>query len=179
MAHFKDKLKENNHIDVSYESLRQILITHKGHRLLKRKVIHRKGRRMPKAGMVLQMDSSQHQWLEHISEKWWLIAMIDDATNEVPYAKFFPSDTLFANMHVMRQFLQIKGFFMSLYVDKASHFKITPHGGFHHVLPEEKNDTTFSQITTLEEQKCRTNACKGDRKNVWRLGYLCPLGYQM
>jgi len=47
MAHFKDKLKENNHIDVSYESLRQILITHKGHRLLKRKVIHRKGRRMP------------------------------------------------------------------------------------------------------------------------------------
>ncbi len=55
--------------------------------------------------------------------------MVDDATNEVPYAKFFPQDTLFGNMDVIRRFIQLKGVFMSLYVDKASHFKTTRHGG--------------------------------------------------
>jgi len=41
---------------------------------------------MPKVGMLVQMDSSQHKWLAHIDEKWWLIAMIDDANNEVSCA---------------------------------------------------------------------------------------------
>lgn len=41
--------------------------------------------------------------------------MIDDATNEVPYARFFPKDTVFSNMHVIRRFIEIKGLFMSLY----------------------------------------------------------------
>ncbi|MBA7492674.1 hypothetical protein ES702_03224 [subsurface metagenome] len=40
---------------------------------------------MPKAGMLVQMDSSQHRWLKNIPEKWWLTAMIDDTSSEVPY----------------------------------------------------------------------------------------------
>jgi len=51
------------------------------------------------------MDSSPDaSGLQRISEKWWLIAMIDDATNEVFYAGFFPSDTVFANMHVISNY---------------------------------------------------------------------------
>jgi hypothetical protein len=91
------------------------------------------------------MDSSQHQWLEHIPQKWWLIAMIDDATNEVPYARFFPEDTVFANMHVIRCFIERKGLFMSLYVDKASHFKTTRHGGLHYSVSEEQEDTQIQR----------------------------------
>lgn len=149
IAHFKDKLEETHDIHLSYESLRQILIANNQHHPRKKKVIHRKRRRMPKAGMLVQMDSSQHQWLEHIPEKWWLIAMIDDATNEVPYARFFPNDTVFTNMHVIRHFLEIKGIFMSLYVDRASHFKTTRHGGLHYLVPEEQGDTQIQRA--LEE----------------------------
>ncbi len=46
------------------------------------------------------MDSSQHQWIETIPEKWWVIAMIDDATNEIPYAKFFPKDVSSQILHI-------------------------------------------------------------------------------
>jgi transposase len=88
--HFKDKLNQLHHIHFSYTSMRQILIDAGLQSPKKKKIIHRQKRRMPKAGMLIQMDSSQHRWLEHIPEKWWLTAMIDDATNEVPYARFFP-----------------------------------------------------------------------------------------
>lgn len=145
VAHFKDKLEEAHQIRLCYESLRQILIKNGQHHPRKRKIIHRQRRRMPKAGMMVQMDSSEHQWLEHIPEKWWLIAMIDDATNEVPYAQFFPKDTLFANMHVIRRFIKIKGIFMSLYADKASHFKTTRHGGLHYSVNQEQDDTQIER----------------------------------
>lgn len=149
ILHFKDKLAENHNIALCYETLRKLLIKNALHKPKKRKIIHRQRRRMPKAGMLVQMDSSQHQWLEHIPEKWWLIAMIDDATNEVPYARFFPKDTLFTNMHVIRRFIEIKGLFMSLYVDKASHFKTTRHGGLHYSVNPEQADTQIERA--LEE----------------------------
>ena len=149
ILHFKDKLEEVHKMHLSYESIRQILIHAKEHYPKKKKKIHRMRRRMPKAGMLVQMDSSQHYWLPLVENKWWLIAMVDDATNEVPYAGFFPKDTLFGNMHVIRRFIQIKGLFMSLYVDKASHFKTTRHGGLHYNVAQEQEETQIERA--LEE----------------------------
>jgi len=143
--HFRDKLEEVHNIPLSYESVRKILILHDLHKPKKKKIIHRQRRRMPKAGMLVQMDSSQHKWLEHIPEKWWLVTMIDDATNEVAYARFFPGDTLFANMHVIRRFIEIKGIFMSLYVDKARHFTTTRYGGLHVSVSQEQEDTQIER----------------------------------
>ena len=145
IRHFMETLHDDHRIPCSYESLRQILIDHNEHNPKKRKKIHRQRRRMPKAGLLEQMDSSQHRWLRHIKEKWWLIAIIDDATNEVPYAVFVPKDTLFANMHVIRRFIEIKGVFTALYVDKASHFKTTRHGGLHYNIAKEQEDTQIER----------------------------------
>ena len=145
IMHLMDKLRENHKFMYSYESIRQILINHKEHVSKKRKKVHRQRRRMPKAGLLVQMDSSQHHWLPKIKEKWWLVAMIDDATNEIPYAYLFPQDTLFANMRVLRRFIEIKGIFMALYVDKASHFKTTRHGGLHYTVDPEQADTQIER----------------------------------
>jgi len=145
IMHLMDKLRENHKLMYSYESIRQILINHKEHVSKKRKKVHRQRRRMPKAGLLVQMDSSQHHWLPKIKEKWWLVAMIDDATNEIPYARLFPQDTLFANMHVQRRFIELKGIFMALYVDKASHFKTTRHGGLHYTVDPEQPDTQIER----------------------------------
>ena len=100
ILHFKDKLTDVHKVHLSYESIRKILIEYNLHTPKKKKIVHRRRRRMPKAGMLVQMDSSQHNWIEHIPEKWWLVAMIDDATNETPYAKFYPSDTVFAHLRM-------------------------------------------------------------------------------
>jgi hypothetical protein len=145
IMHFKDKLAQLHNISLSYESIRKILIKENIHQPKKKKIVHRQRHRMPKAGMLAQMDSSQHNWLEHIPEKWWLTAMIDDATNEVPYAQFSPKDTLFTNMQVIRLFIEIKGLFYALYVDKASHFKTTRHGGLHYTVNPEQDETQIER----------------------------------
>jgi hypothetical protein len=145
VRHFMDKLHEEHKIVYCYETIRRILIKAQEHYPRRKKKIHRQRRRMPKSGMLVQMDSSQHFWLPLIEDKWWLIAMIDDATNEVPYAAFFPKDTLFANMQVIRRFIEIKGLFYSLYVDKASHFVTTRHGGLHYNTPAEQEETQIER----------------------------------
>jgi len=145
MCHFNEKLHEIHRIHLSYESVRQILIAQGLHTPRKKKIVHRQRRRMPKAGMLIQMDSSQHNWLAHIKEKWWLIAMIDDASSEVLFARFFPSDTLFANMHVIRRSIEKKGLFVALYADKASHFKTTRHAGLHYNVNPEQDDTQIER----------------------------------
>lgn len=145
IMHFMDKLKEVHNIGYCYESIRKVLINANKHNPKKKKKIHRQRRRMPKAGMLVQMDSSLHYWLPLVENKWWLIAVIDDATNEVAYAGFFPKDTLFANMYVLRRFIEIKGKFMALYVDKASHFKTTRHGGIHYNIAQEHEETQIER----------------------------------
>jgi len=141
VQHFTEKLSEVHKIRYSYETIRQILITAGVYSPKKKRKVYRQRRRMPKAGLLVQMDSSQHRWLPHIKDKWWLIAPIDDATNEVAIAGFFLKDTLFTNMRILRRLIEIKGLFMSLYVDKASHFKTTRHGGLHYNVAQEHEET--------------------------------------
>lgn len=145
ILHFRDKLAEIHNLFLSYESTRKILITEGIHHPKKKKKVYRRRRRMPKAGMLVQMDSSEHRWLKNIPERWHLIAMIDDASNEVPYARFFPKDTVFGNMHVIRRFIELKGIFSCLYVDKASHFTTSRHGGIHYSISLEQDETQIER----------------------------------
>jgi len=145
ILHFKDKLTEIHNLQLSYESIRKILITEGIHHPKKKKKLYRRRRRMPKAGMLVQMDSSEHRWLESIPERWHLVAMIDDASNEVPYARFFPKDTVFGNMYVMRRFIELKGIFSCLYVDKASHFRTSRHSGIHYSISLEQDETQIER----------------------------------
>lgn len=149
VSHFNEKLAEIHKIHLSYESVRQILIAQGIHTPRKKKIVHRQRRRMPKAGLLVQMDSSQDNWIAHVKEKWWLIAMIDDASSEVLYARFFLSDTLFANMYVIRHCIEKKGLFIALYADKASHFKTTRYAGLHYNVNPEQDDTQIERA--LEE----------------------------
>ena len=145
ILHFKDKLGEIHNLQLSYESIRKILIMEGIHHPKKKKKVYRRRRRMPKAGMLVQMDSSEHRWLESIPERWHLIAMIDDASNEVPYARFFPKDTVFGNMYVIRRFVELKGIFSCLYVDKASHFTTSRHSGIYYSISPEQDETQIER----------------------------------
>lgn len=172
IMHFKDKLKEIHKITLSYESVRKILISHGIHAAKKKKIVHRRRRRMPKAGMLVQMDSSIHRWLEHIPQTWALVAMIDDASSEVPYAQFFPSDTTLANMHVIRRFIEIKGVFMALYVDKAVHFTTTRYQGIHYNVNPEQDDTQIERaLSELNINLIPANSpqAKGRIERLFRL----------
>jgi hypothetical protein len=145
IMHFKDMLLKNHRIKLSYETIRKTLIAYQLHHPVKKKIIHRQRRRMSKAGMLLQMNSSQHQWLPNIDKMWWLTAIIDDANNEVPFAKFYQSDGVFNNMEVIRKTIENKGVFYALYADKASHFNTTRYGGLHVNVSPEQDDTKIER----------------------------------
>ena len=145
IRHFNDKLQENHKINLSYETIRQILISGRIHAPKKKKLVHRRRRRMPRSGLLIQMDSSEHNWLPFIKEKWHLTATIDDATGKVPFAKLYPSDGVFNNMEVIRKTIEKEGLFYALYADKASHFTTTRYGGLHVKVAQEQDDTQIER----------------------------------
>jgi hypothetical protein len=68
-------------------------------------------------GLLLQMDGSHHRW--NGKDEWCLIAMIDDATSEIPSARFFEGETTLACMSVLRSVIEAKGVPQMIYTDQA------------------------------------------------------------
>lgn len=76
--------------------------------------------RMPQAGLLLQLDGSPHRW--NGTDVWTLIAAIDDATSDIPWAEFFPSEDTPGCMTVLWRVIERYGIPECLYVDKAGIF---------------------------------------------------------
>jgi len=126
VSHFGEFLKEAHGINISRETIRKLLLATGLRCKTKSHPRHRSRRtRMPKSGLLIQMDSSEHQWLCERST--WLIATIDDATGEVPYALFVDTDSTENNMRVIKKLIETKGIPVALYTDGASHFKTQRH----------------------------------------------------
>ncbi len=107
--------------------------------------IKRKRKKGGAYAALVQMDSSPHRWIKDIPEPWYLIAMIDDASGKIYSAGFYYKDTVFNNMEVIKNWIKKKGVFMALYVDKASHFTTTRHGGIHYEIKDEHKDTQIQE----------------------------------
>jgi transposase len=121
LQHLAELLATHEGIQIKRETLRNW--AHDIHHVKRAKRRHsqvRKRReRMESAGLLLQMDGSPHCWFGN--EKSCLIAIIDDATSEI-HAEFFKSETTQGCLKVMRDYIEQKGLFKALYVDKAGIF---------------------------------------------------------
>lgn len=172
VRHFGEMLQREFDIRISYETLRQILIRAGHHQVRHRQPVYRRRRRMPYAGMLLQMDTSKHRWLNHVNEEWALIAVLDDASNEVLAAGFYPHDTTYANMAILRQVVERKGLFMALYADKASHFYTTRRGGTHYQVAQEQEETQIERALRelgIKYIPANSPQAKGRIERLWRL----------
>jgi transposase len=121
LLHLAEQLEVNEHIFVKRETLRGWAhdIHHVKRAKRRRGKVRKRRERMEAAGLMMQMDGSPHRWFG--DKKHCLIAMIDDATSEV-YAEFFPSETTVGCLKVMRDCIETKGLFKTLYVDRAGIF---------------------------------------------------------
>ena len=78
--------------------------------------------------MLLHLDASEHRWFP--DDRWHdLIAVMDDATNEVYYAQLVEEESTSTVMAALRQVVEERGLFCALYSDRASHFFLTPKAG--------------------------------------------------
>ena len=107
-------------IEVSRETVRKWMIAEGLWKPRKRRERHRERReRRKRFGELVQMDGSHHDWLEGRGERMVLIAMIDDATNEV-LARFFPGESMRGLMHTLRLWLETHGRPRAIYGDRHS-----------------------------------------------------------
>jgi len=89
---------------------------------------HRRRRpRKPLPGMMLHQDGSTHRWVPGVY--WDLIVTMDDATNEIYSAFFVEEEGTSSTFQALGEVIQAKGLFCSLYVDRASHYWMTPEAG--------------------------------------------------
>lgn len=121
LQHLAELLELNENIVVKRETLRSWAhaIHHVKHAKRRRAKTRKRRERMDSPGLLLQMDGSPHRWFGDI--KSCLIAIIDDATSEV-HAEFFKSETTTGCLKVMRDYIEKKGVFKALYVDRAGIF---------------------------------------------------------
>jgi transposase len=129
VRHFCEKLREEHGIRLSYTWVKLAL---QGAGLVKkgrRRGVHRRRRpRRPLAGMLLHLDGSSHAWLQQ-NRRYDLIVVLDDATSEVYYAQLVEEESTRTVMAALREVIERKGLFCTLYSDRASHFFETPKAG--------------------------------------------------
>lgn len=135
--HFTESLLQHESLALSRSTVRRVLCAN-GFTSPKtrRSPKHRCRReRYPKEGMLLQIDASDHRWLEGRGPRLTLIAAVDDATNRVPHALFRQEEDAQGYFFLLRTILARYGCPGALYHDG--------HGIFH----RSSNDPD-----TLEEQ---------------------------
>lgn len=132
ISHFTEMLEEEEGTILSRETVRGILLEKGSYKKRKKQPKHRSWREpKPKEGMMLQYDTSDHDWLEGRGPRVKLIGAIDDATGNVPYVQFAYEDSVEENMATSKKIIQIKGIPLSIYVDRDSKFITTRHQSIH------------------------------------------------
>jgi hypothetical protein len=90
------------------------------------------------------MDTSIHDWFS-TGEKTCLVSAIDDATGNVIGAYFNRTDTVLANMRVLKSIFEEHGLPIALYVDRSPIFKFT-RSGFGRVMRHKADRVVITQV---------------------------------
>lgn len=129
VQHFHEKLRDEHGLHYSYTWVKTALQEAGLVERRKKRGSHRKRRpRRPLPGMLLHIDGSEHRWFgdERYDE---LIVIMDDATSEIYYAQLVEAESTHSVMAALREVIETRGVFCSLYSDRAGHFFVTPKRG--------------------------------------------------
>jgi len=125
--HLTEMLAEHEGIHLSRPSVHRIL-TQAGvaSARTRRPAQHRRRReRMPREGMLLQIDGSRHDWLEGRGPYLTLIGAVDDATGIVPWACFRDQEDAHGYFQLLAEVVRRRGVPLALYSDQHSIFFVT------------------------------------------------------
>jgi transposase len=122
--HLHEKLVEREGFSLSRETLRRLLRNNGiGSPRKRRAPAHRQRRlRSARLGELVQLDGSPHDWLEGRGPRLTALSMQDDATGKILAAQFFPSETTFGYLCLLRQLLRRHGVPLAFYGDHSGVF---------------------------------------------------------
>ncbi|HIE57619.1 MAG TPA: ISNCY family transposase [Anaerolineales bacterium] len=146
--HLTEVLWERHDIQVSRSTVRTLrreagLPSPRRHRPSR----HRQRRpRYPQEGMLLQVDGSDHDWLEGRGPRLTLIAAIDDATNEVPAAVFREQEDAAGYFLLMERTSQTHGLPLAVYADRHTIFQSPKKQTLAQELAGERPQSQFGRL---------------------------------
>ena len=127
-THLSDLLREREGIDVGRDTLRKILTgagvnSPRQRRPPKHRV---RRQRMPREGVLIQLDGSYHRWLGKDGPQFTLQLAVDDATGTVVNALFCELENTRSYFLLLDGLIRRRGMPLALYVDRHAVFKHTP-----------------------------------------------------
>ena len=124
-AHLNELLGEREGIHIGRTTLRRILAkAGMSSPRRRRPPKHRVRRqRMPREGMLIQLDGSHHRWLGDGRPPFALLLAVDDATGCVVNARFCHQEDSHNYLLLMRGLLRRRGTPLALYTDRHRVFK--------------------------------------------------------
>jgi transposase len=93
--------------------------------------------RMPREGMLVQIDGSDHDWLEGRGPRLCLLLAVDDATSTVPYALFQHHEGTEGYFRLLHGLIERRGVPLALYSDR--------HGSLHKPRGQQLGPTQFGR----------------------------------
>jgi transposase len=122
--HLTEKLKEEQDIELSRETVRRLLRSHGIATPRKRRASKHRSRRERREaeGMMLQVDGSAHDWLQGRGPRLCLIGAIDDATGKVLGAFFAQAESSWGYLRLFCEIFKRHGLPQSIYSDRHSVF---------------------------------------------------------
>jgi len=128
VKHFHERWQQEHGGTRSYTWTKQTLQAAGQVARAPRRGAHRKKRpRKPWPGMMLHQDGSTHEWVPGC--QWDLIVTLDDATSEIYSAFFVEEEGTMSSFQGLRDVIEAKGLFSSLYTDRGSHYWYTEEAG--------------------------------------------------
>lgn len=119
-SHLHEVLVRDHDLTIGRSTLDRLLVTLGIHERKKKKSVQRRSRRerVSAAGQMLQVDASQHDWLQGRGAKMSLLGAIDDATSVVVYLHFRPTEDQAGYLRMLREVVREYGVPASIYHDK-------------------------------------------------------------
>jgi hypothetical protein len=141
-----EKLRQRHQVRISTSAWRQTMIEAglwKGKRSPQK---HRAMRqRRSQLGMLVQLDGSEHDWLEGRGPRCVLVVYIDDASSRVLHGEFVESEDTLTLLGTTRQYLQRYGRPVAFYVDKDSIYKVNREASIEEQLKDSGSMTQFGR----------------------------------
>ena len=127
-THLSELLREREGIDIGRDTLRKILAnagvsSPRRRRPPKHRV---RRQRMPREGMLIQVDGSYHRWLGEDGPQFTLLLAVDDATGVVADALFCEMENTHSYFSLLDGLIRRCGIPIALYADRHAVFKYTP-----------------------------------------------------
>lgn len=171
-AHFRELLSEFHGIEISYSALYRILSDAgiKSPKTRRRFKPHRRRKRRPQAGLLLQVDATPYAWFKGDSKRYSLHGAIDDATGQITGLYLCRNECMYGYFQMLRRTIENFGCPISLYADRHTIFQ-SPNKEKAVIDPSIPiHDTQFGRALkelSIELIAARSPQAKGRIERLW------------